>query len=239
MCKTTLVLAVLLVLAIGCGAKSTAPTPTAPTSNRSPQIGSVAVAPAGIGLFSATIYTLVAEEARDPDGDALTYAWNFGDGESASTQTSAVSHVYMFPGTLQLDGSGQKTFDVQVIVTDARGLSASAQARVRIGTVTGTWDVTCDGAVYSDVRGTPRAFVVTLTQSGRLLFGSMTADGRSRRFTYDGEVSNPRRVGFGVETSDNVWNRDGDFYFTLDADDTLRTMVGRAHYCRSSTARKR
>jgi PKD repeat protein len=52
--------------------------------------------------------------SSDPDGDALTFAWTFGDGTSASGQ--AVSHVYANAGT----------FTVRLIVTDVRGLADTA-----------------------------------------------------------------------------------------------------------------
>jgi hypothetical protein len=52
--------------------------------------------------------------SSDPDGDALSYAWAFGDGANADGST--VSHVYANAGT----------FTVRLIVTDIRGLSDTA-----------------------------------------------------------------------------------------------------------------
>lgn len=50
----------------------------------------------------------------DPEGDALTYAWDFGDGAS-STQANP-SHVYTVPGTYQ----------AQLTVSDPQGRSSSS-----------------------------------------------------------------------------------------------------------------
>jgi len=52
--------------------------------------------------------------SSDPDGDALSYAWAFGDGANADGST--VSHVYANAGS----------FTVRLIVTDIRGLSDTA-----------------------------------------------------------------------------------------------------------------
>jgi hypothetical protein len=60
--------------------------------------------------------------SSDSDGDALTYAWMFGDGASASGQ--AVSHVYANAGT----------FTVRLIVTDVLGLADTALTTAVIAT---------------------------------------------------------------------------------------------------------
>jgi PKD repeat protein len=51
--------------------------------------------------------------SHDPDGDALTYEWNFGDGETATGKT--VSHVFSKPGD----------YTVGLTVNDGRGSSCS------------------------------------------------------------------------------------------------------------------
>ncbi len=58
--------------------------------------------------------------ASDPDGDALTYAWDFtGDGTTDSTELSP-THTYQQPGE----------YTATFTATDARGLSASAKVTV-------------------------------------------------------------------------------------------------------------
>lgn len=52
--------------------------------------------------------------SSDPDGDALTHDWTFGDGSSGAG--AAVSHSYATAGT----------FTVRLIVTDIRGLADTA-----------------------------------------------------------------------------------------------------------------
>ena len=52
-----------------------------------------------------------AAGSSDPDGDALTFSWGFGDGSAGTGAT--VAHAYAAPGT----------YAVRLIATDIRGLS--------------------------------------------------------------------------------------------------------------------
>jgi hypothetical protein len=63
-----------------------------------------------------------AAGSADPDGDALSFAWTFGDGSGATGQ--AVSHVYANAGT----------FTVRLIVTDVLGLADTALTTAVIAT---------------------------------------------------------------------------------------------------------
>jgi len=63
-----------------------------------------------------------AAGTRDPDGDALTYRWNFGDGSPVVTSTTA-THEYVAEGT----------YTATLTVTDSSGLSAKATRRISVG----------------------------------------------------------------------------------------------------------
>lgn len=58
--------------------------------------------------------TFDASASSDPDGDALSYAWSFGDGTRETTSTAVVRHVFTRPSRPQ----------VQLVVSDARGAEA-------------------------------------------------------------------------------------------------------------------
>jgi len=62
-----------------------------------------------------------ADESIDPDGDAVTYEWDFGDGSSATGRTP--THVYADTGL----------YTATLTVRDARGLASEDDVQVRVG----------------------------------------------------------------------------------------------------------
>jgi hypothetical protein len=111
------------------GSPATPTTPTTPTpaANRAPVINAAAVSPAW-GMATLTSHAFSAA-ASDPDGDALTYAWSFGNGTTASS--AAASVVY---------GNAETTvYDATLTVTDARGATATSTIQVTSASMTGTW----------------------------------------------------------------------------------------------------
>jgi len=60
--------------------------------------------------------------SNDPDGDPLTYEWDFGDGSSHATGVAPI-HIYTATGT----------YTATLTVRDGRGGSDSAQLRIDVG----------------------------------------------------------------------------------------------------------
>ncbi|WP_435280180.1 lectin [Streptomyces albogriseolus] len=87
----------------------------------------------------------------DPDGDALSYAWAFGDG--ATSTAADPSHTYT--------ANGQYTATVKV--TDPSGRSATASVRITVGNTAPTVriDTPADGRIYDFGAAIP--FTVTVT----------------------------------------------------------------------------
>ncbi|WP_108718086.1 PKD domain-containing protein [Miniimonas sp. S16] len=86
---------------------------------------SVSVAPRPpTAAFGVTVTDLTlavdASVSTDPDGGALTYAWDFGDGATGSGATA--SHTYAAAGT----------FRVGLVVTDAEGLTDATARDVTV-----------------------------------------------------------------------------------------------------------
>jgi PKD repeat protein len=99
---------------IGAHERGGSGTPPPPPANQPPTVTLTATPTTG----TAPLNVAFVSNARDPESQALTYSWNFGDGQS-STQASP-SHMYQAPGT----------FTARLTVTDAAGLTASATVAI-------------------------------------------------------------------------------------------------------------
>ena len=100
------------------GGVGTASASVAVQMNRAP----VANAGSSVSGFEGTAVQFNGTGSSDPDGDALTYAWTFGDGSSGSGSTP--SHVYADNGT----------YTVTLVVSDGH-LTSSAATTASIANV--------------------------------------------------------------------------------------------------------
>lgn len=83
--------------------------------------------------------------SSDPEGGAITYAWDFGDGSTANTKTP--SHAYAQPGT----------YTVTLTVTDAFGATSTATISVVVTQINRP-PVANAGGPYGANDGTPISF---------------------------------------------------------------------------------
>ncbi|HJP61217.1 MAG TPA: PKD domain-containing protein [Gemmatimonadaceae bacterium] len=100
-----------------------AESPSAPTSTLTPT--TTVTASTTVGVQAATSVRFSAQAANFEAG-ALSYRWEFGDGETSTD--AAPAHIYSSPGT----------HTVVVTVTNSRQ-SARAETSLTIYSVTGTW----------------------------------------------------------------------------------------------------
>ena len=151
-----------LVGTAGAGAAATAGVSVA-AGGGSPPVAALNVAPAGTGMEGLTEYRFDASGSSDPDRDALTYDWDFGDGDSGFGANTR--HVY----------SNSGTYNVTLTVSDGND-DAITTGAVTVGrNLTGVW-----------VRDGPPNFscysydAFDIVQNGTILSGTFvasTADG--------------------------------------------------------------
>jgi len=194
-------------------------------SSTSPSDLTITQSPTGAGAAAVTNFAFTASGVSN----ATSYSWDFGDGATTTTTSGAANHVYALTGT----------YSLKVTATPSSGSSRTGSLSVTTKSFTGTWDATCPNRP-AGFPSFPTAFVLTLTQSGTSVNGSMSGGGLSRAFTFPGTTTSPRRFSVGVETINNVWAaQDGDFYFNLTADDTMDRATGTSQYCGSNVVATR
>ncbi|MDA0173823.1 ThuA domain-containing protein [Solirubrobacter taibaiensis] len=137
--------AVKVTVSDGKGGTATATLSVVVTQANRPPTVTAARTPTGDVATGAAI--AFSATAADPDGDTLTYAWDFGDGGSSALAN--VSKSYLTPGE----------YAAKVTVSDGRGGTASATLPVKVTGATCTAGYRDDfngsalGAGWSIVRG--------------------------------------------------------------------------------------
>ncbi len=159
--------------------------------NADPVIGSATRTPAGDVTTGQAVEFAAA--ATDADGDALTYAWEFGDGGTSSAQNP--SHTYTAAGT----------YSAKVTVTDGKGGTATRTLAVVVTTPqNANPTVTAARTPTGNVRvGVPVAFTATGTDptATRSRTRGTSATGHVDRAEPDAHVPrrrDPHRQGDGV-----------------------------------------
>ena len=188
---------------------------TAGDANLPPKGGSIQVTIDGdsglshnrVGLMAATRFTLSAKDVSDPDGDPLSYVWDFGDGSATPPSAPLVEKIYR----------DVNKFRVRLFVSDGKHANVLAgETDITVRDVTGTWLLT----IRNDpnrVNKLPERMTVTLNQRGNLLDGRIVPENSNRPTILSGEVRHPANVWFGSESA--WWNGGDDGYFELRVSD--------------------
>ena len=98
--------------------------------------------------------------SSDPDNQAITYSWNFGDGSPISTQANPL-HTFSAPSGVPT------TFTVTLTVTDSGGLSAQSTLTVSVNNTPPNVTITSpmDGASYAPDVATTVNLTATVTDA--------------------------------------------------------------------------
>lgn len=167
--------ALLLLSPLGCHDRvTTATTPTttiappAPaaspaTANRAPIAKIADYQPRTTAVAGGTRVGFGAT-ASDPDGDRLTFSWDFGDGTTDSGE--ALFHVFYASGT----------FEVKLTVTDGRGGVATDAVRVTARRIEGEWLMNTASHAHLIVRisqGNGSNFFWGVVSDGSLIEGQL------------------------------------------------------------------
>jgi PEGA domain/PKD domain len=123
------------------------------TRNSAPTIGALSASPT-TGLLAATAIAFSATGAGDPDGDQLTYRWDFGDGGTSNEQ--APRHVYNSAGT----------FSVKCTISDGKHSAEGSPTNVTVRSLAGTWRGVLDGVQET----------LVVTQTGAAVGGTFVDD---------------------------------------------------------------
>ncbi len=171
----------------GSGCVNSAGTPPAGTLDPEPANGAPIAIAGGpySGEAGTTLIQFDGSASSDPDGDALTFAWNFGDGNSATGMMPA--HTYISAGSFQVSLTvSDGTTDSAASVTSAE-ISAPPENIAPTANPGGPYNgepglpVAFDGSASSDPNGD------TLTYAWDFGDGAMgTGIAPTRTFAADG-----------------------------------------------------
>ncbi len=150
-----------------------------------------------------------ASGSTDPDGDALTYVWDFGDGQTAQTMGTTISHTYLYGGT----------FDVTLTVHDGQGNQASDTTSA---TVTETNDVPEASASgpYQGIVDTAVTFDASLSSDFDNLDATLVND---QPLTYTWDLGDGTTVTTSTTTLDHTYSAGGTYNVTLTVSDGVDT----------------
>ncbi len=173
-----------------------------PFSGNQPPTASVSASTLATAVSTPVTLTVTAS---DPDGDALSYAWDFGDKTFSNTNSPSVSKSWPLAGD----------YVVRCVVSDMKGHTASDSAVVRIGSP-GTFRVrghiTLDGQPLADVQVsnglTGANYIGTFTDSdgsyaiAGLGTGNITITAALNGYSFAEGFGNPVSLGADLDGAD-------------------------------------
>jgi PKD repeat protein len=143
---------------VGGGAAGAAVAGTVLLRNTAPDVGAVTTSTSSAFLAHTPVTFQV--QASDANDDSLSYAWDFGDGATAT----GPSPVHVF--------TNEGSYTVRVTVSDGKK-SAASQLTVVIRTVNGAWRASVTASVLG-AGPVPADLAFALTQIGSSVIGTVS-----------------------------------------------------------------
>ncbi|MGE0376622.1 MAG: PKD domain-containing protein, partial [Planctomycetaceae bacterium] len=153
--------------------------------------------------------TFDASGSFDADGDALTYTWDFGDGNTLTTSSPTVNHTYLWGGA----------FNVTLTVQDPWGGSSSDTTTASISEVNDA-PLANTGGTYSGVTGSAVSFSAAASSDFDNLDGSAAND-QTLVYTWDFGDGN---TATGVNVS-HTYAAAGNYVVTLTVSDGVDSQT--------------
>ena len=163
----------------GSGDAANLPPPT--VTNTPPQGGTFTTSPTGVGLLFATDFQFTATGVTDPDGDPITYLWEFGDGSGNPPSATTVFKTY----------TEARDYSVGLAVTDSKSPPRLVERQtVTVASLEGRWSGHIGGGGCS---ASSDFITLDIIQIGTGLSGSYSDDTNGAG-SLSGSVSTPRKV---------------------------------------------
>jgi len=178
--------------------------------NQAP-IAQMTITPAS--AYVGDTITFDASGSTDPDGDSISYSWEFGDGDVYTGNGIITEHVYSDAGT----------YTVVLTVTDNSDATDTATGTVSIAGIPASQPIEVTVAVATETKSAGKNMFVngiattTVTSDGGSVTGA-TVNGHWSAATGDLDIATTGEDGTATVISDSVKYKSGTLTFTFTVD---------------------
>ncbi|MCX6650329.1 MAG: PKD domain-containing protein [Methanomassiliicoccales archaeon] len=156
--------------------------------------------------------TFTATGSSDPNGNPLSYIWNFGDSSSATVTTLTTNHIYTVA----------KQVTANLTVTDKAGLVAYKEFKVRVDNVAPVIVMTYNDSAVGSILTVDQNSAVTFTSEDSYDRLNATADGLIASYAWNFGNGNAETILLGENQNvSNTWTKPGTFSMYLNVTDVV------------------